>query len=135
MLIRLDRLSTPNSERSLFGKRAYVLLYDDLLGKLFILNQMWIIPGRARRIRSPCHHCYNLTYKCQKERDKTIDALRRNPLLMESQLMAGDAIAAMAAMKVCSRLGIEANSLFFKLSIISNVYMLIFQRFSQERTE
>jgi hypothetical protein len=50
-----------------------------------------------------CRHCYNLTYKCQKEHDKTIDALRKNPVLLEARLIGGDAKAAMAALKFLSK--------------------------------
>ncbi len=50
-----------------------------------------------------CRHCYNLTYKCQKEHDKTIDALLKNPFLLRSQLAAGDVKAALAALKLINR--------------------------------
>lgn len=29
-----------------------------------------------------CRHCYNLTYRCQKEHDKSYDSFRKNPILM-----------------------------------------------------
>lgn len=33
-----------------------------------------------------CRHCYNLTYKCQKEHDKRVDVLKKNPELIQKIL-------------------------------------------------
>ena len=34
-----------------------------------------------------CRHCYNLTYKCQKEHDKRVDVLKKNPELIQKILL------------------------------------------------
>lgn len=51
-----------------------------------------------------CRQCYNLTYKCQKEHDKSVDALRKNPALLEAQLESGSLRAALAVLKVWQRI-------------------------------
>ncbi|MFC1715622.1 hypothetical protein ACFL6S_18275 [Candidatus Poribacteria bacterium] len=33
-----------------------------------------------------CRHCYNLTYRCQKEHNKRVDAIIKNPELLEAYL-------------------------------------------------
>ena len=37
-----------------------------------------------------CRHCHNLTYECQKEHNKWIDVLKKNPELLLAQVEAGD---------------------------------------------
>ena len=46
-----------------------------------------------------CRHCYNLTYRSQKEHDKTADFLRKNPAILLSRLEKGDIKAALAVFK------------------------------------
>jgi hypothetical protein len=48
---------------------------------------------RVRKIYLPpggdyfgCRHCYNLTYQCQKEHDKRVDAILKDPALFTSML-------------------------------------------------
>ena len=47
-----------------------------------------------------CRHCYNLTYRCQKEHDKRLDGLLKNPGLLEQRLEVGDPRAASLALRV-----------------------------------
>lgn len=46
-----------------------------------------------------CRHCYNLTYECQKEHDKQMDILLKDPKLIEYQLKRGNFKAATLVLK------------------------------------
>ena len=47
-----------------------------------------------------CRLCYNLTYRCQKEHDKRLDAILRNPELLRRRLESGDPKAATTSLKL-----------------------------------
>ncbi len=46
-----------------------------------------------------CRKCHNLTYRCQKEHDKTMDMLKKNPAQLISLIEAGDSKAAWVVLK------------------------------------
>jgi len=46
-----------------------------------------------------CRHCYNLTYRCQKEHDSRVDALIKNPEMLLSQIKDRDLKRALLAVK------------------------------------
>jgi len=46
-----------------------------------------------------CRHCYNLTYRCQKEHDSRVDALLKNPEMLLSQIKDGDLKGSLLALK------------------------------------
>lgn len=46
-----------------------------------------------------CRHCYNLTYRCQKEHDSRVDALIKNPEMLLSKLKDGDLKSSLLAIK------------------------------------
>ena len=50
-----------------------------------------------------CRRCHNLTYTSQKEHDKNVDYLRKNPALMLSMIEDGSPRAALAALKAAFR--------------------------------
>lgn len=46
-----------------------------------------------------CRHCYNLTYRSQKEHDSRVDALIKNPEMLLSKLKDGDLKGSLLALK------------------------------------
>jgi len=60
------------------------------VGKLYL-------PPRAEYFG--CRHCYNLTYRSQKEHDKRVDALLKNPELLMSQLQRRSSRSILPAIK------------------------------------
>lgn len=46
-----------------------------------------------------CRHCYNLTYRCQKEHDSRVDALVKNPELLLTQMKDGSLKGSLLALK------------------------------------
>lgn len=50
-----------------------------------------------------CRHCYNLTYRSQKEHDSRVDALIKNPEMFLSKLKDGDLRGSLLALKAYSK--------------------------------
>ena len=51
-----------------------------------------------------CRHCYNLTYKCQQEHDKRVDALLRNPEAMIRDFRSSKSLTNWVTLKACMKL-------------------------------
>ena len=62
-----------------------------------------------------CRHCYNLTYQCQKEHDKKVDLILKNPAYMDhlgEMVKAGNVKAALLVMKAFFRREEQNKKLF-----------------------
>lgn len=65
------------------------------------VGKLYLLPGGKY---FGCRHCWNLTYKCQKEHDKRVDALLRNPLaLLKSRPETRDFYSALLTMKALQK--------------------------------
>jgi len=64
-----------------------------------------------------CRHCYNLTYKSCKEHDKTIDAVMRNPALLEYYIERNPFKGMLLAMKAHGKLAEREMKLLKKMAL------------------
>lgn len=51
-----------------------------------------------------CRNCYNLTYKCQKEANKKVNRLVKNPKKLLSMMSSGDLNSSLLAMKAYDKI-------------------------------